>query len=112
MSDDPGRPIELAVACTLTPGELEQRRRWVLPGLLARARAREAVAGGFRWRFEAGGDVLREAAAVIDAERACCRFLRFHLTVEPEGGPIVLEVTGPRGTEDFLAALLDLEPRD
>ena len=51
----------------------------------------------------------REAlnAAMIDAERQCCRFLRFDLRVEPDVGPIALELTGPEGTEAFLEALLE-----
>ena len=46
-------------------------------------------------------------ARVVDAERACCRFLRFTITVEPDDGAITLEVTGPPGTGDFLAALFE-----
>ena len=47
---------------------------------------------------------------MLDAERQCCRFLRFRLTVEPNLGPIVLELSGPPGTEEFLASLLDPDP--
>jgi hypothetical protein len=32
-------------------------------------------------------------------------FLRFAITVEPDGGPVCLELTGPRGTREFVAAL-------
>ena len=32
--------------------------------------------------------------------------LRFQITVEPDGGPIWLELTGPSGTREFLDALL------
>jgi hypothetical protein len=46
-------------------------------------------------------------ARTIDAERQCCRFLHFGVTVEPDGGPITLELSGPSGTREFLSALLD-----
>jgi hypothetical protein len=82
-------------------------REGLLPGLLARARARDHVAGGARWQFETRVGLLTEMAAVIEAEHRCCRFLHFVLTVEPGDGPVWLEVTGPEGTEDFLSALLD-----
>lgn len=36
----------LPIACTLTPAELAAMRSGLLPGLLARASAREAVGGG------------------------------------------------------------------
>jgi hypothetical protein len=46
-------------------------------------------------------------ARVMDAERQCCRFLRFQLTVEPDGGPVLLDLTGPPGTREFSSALPD-----
>ena len=42
-------------------------------------------------------------ATMIDAERHCCRFLRFQVTPEPGEGPVCLEITGPPGTSEFLA---------
>jgi hypothetical protein len=42
----------------------------------------------------------------VDAERQCCRFLRFSITVEPDEGPLFVELTGPPGTREFLAELL------
>jgi len=44
--------------------------------------------------------------ATIEAERHCCRFLRFELGVAPDEGPLSLTVTGPAGTREFLAALI------
>jgi hypothetical protein len=49
---------------------------------------------------------LTAIAQTIDAERQCCRFLTFTVTVEPDGGPISLAVTGPPGTREFLDALI------
>jgi len=48
---------------------------------------------------------LTAAAKMIDAERQCCRFLRFVVVVEEDGGDMWLEVTGPEGTAEFLEAL-------
>ena len=100
----------LPIACTLTPAELAAMRTGLLPGILARSSAKEPIPGGFRWRFDPQANLVREAAAVIDAEHRCCRFLRFLLLVEPGDGPVWLEVTGPEGTEDFLSTLLDTTP--
>jgi hypothetical protein len=82
-------------------------RDGLLPGLLSKARARDPIPGGFRWRFNPEAGLLNEAATVIDAEHRCCRFLRFVLRVEAGEGPVWLEVTGPAGTEAFLTTLLD-----
>jgi hypothetical protein len=44
----------------------------------------------------------------VEAERHCCRFLRFTITVEPDGGPLNLDLTGPQGTREFVVALLEM----
>ncbi len=67
--------------------------------------AREALDNGLRLRFAASGDeTLPVIARAIDAERRYCRFLHFQVTVHPDEGPIVLELTGPTGTREFLSA--------
>lgn len=96
----------LPVACDLTPAEITARRATLLPGLLAHAAERMPVADGFRWRFVASGEFFAAAAETMNAERQCCRFLRFILTVEPGGGPVWLEITGPEGTVEFLETLI------
>lgn len=47
-------------------------------------------------------------ARAVEAERHCCRFLRFGITVEPDGGPVFLELTGPPGTREFIGALFEV----
>lgn len=58
-------------------------------------------------RFSAAPDIVATLAQVVDAERQCCRFLRFVITVEPDGGPALLELSGPAGTREFISGLLD-----
>jgi hypothetical protein len=55
----------------------------------------------------AGSDTLSLIATIIDAERQYCRFLQFELSVGPDLGPLILTLTGPEGTGQFLEALLD-----
>jgi hypothetical protein len=101
---------ELPIACALTPAEIEARRTTLLPGLVAQAVERISLPNGFRWRFEASDAVLAAAVATINSERQCCRFLRFVLTVEPNGGALWLDITGAQGTVAFLEALLPPQP--
>ncbi len=98
---------DLPVVCTLQPGELNARATELLPGVVAAATSRHATENGFRFEFRADGEVLMLIVRMIDAERQCCRFLRFQLTVEPAGGPVVLEVSTPPGSREFLTALID-----
>ncbi len=97
---------ELPIACELTPAELEVRREGLLAYLLALAQERVTIANGLRWRFGPSAEFLAAAAETIDAERRCCRFLKFVLTVEPDAGAMWLEITGPEGTAEFLATLV------
>ena len=97
----------LPVACTLSTEALQVRREGLLSRLLARAEHREVFPEGFRARFAPDDETLALIAMSISAERHCCRFLRFQVVVEPDGGPIWLELSGPSGTGDFLAALIE-----
>jgi hypothetical protein len=97
--------IDQPIVCTLTPAAIAARQAALLPGLVQRAESREDTADGMRLRFPA--DALLAIATTVDAERQCCRFLRFDITVEPGGGAIWLALAGPPGTREFLAALLE-----
>ena len=97
---------DLPVACTLTPEALTTRRQGLLAELLRRAEAHEELDNGHRLSFPASDETLALLAKAVTAERHCCQFLRFQITVEPGTGPVTLELTGPEGTREFMAALL------
>jgi hypothetical protein len=73
--------------------------------LLRRAITRESTDAGLRFTLPA--DALPAVAAVINAERRCCRFLEFQIAVAANEGPVILTLNGPAGTREFLEALLD-----
>jgi hypothetical protein len=98
----------MPITCTLTPEAIRAARRGLLPGLAERAERREAMEDGYRLTFAAQGDILQAIAGTIDAERQCCRWLRFEMTVAADGGPIVLTLTGPAGAREFLEALFSV----
>ena len=99
---------DLPVACTLSPAALKARKENLLNALHHRADERRELPDGYRLRFVAEGDTLAAIARTVDAERQCCRFLHFTVTVEPDDGPVTLDLTGPAGTREFLTAMLDL----
>ena len=98
---------DLPIVCTLQPGELNARATQLLPGIVASAKARHLIENGFRFEFKPEGEVLTSIIRMIDTERQCCQFLRFQLTVEPDGGPVMLEVTGPPGSQEFLETMIE-----
>lgn len=99
---------DVPIVCTLSPDALEARRQGLLADLLRRAEGHELTAEGLRLVFSADAGTLATIARVVDAERRCCRFLRFVITVAADGGPIALELSGPPGSREFIAALLDM----
>lgn len=99
---------DLPIACTLSPDVLRVRRVGLLSVLLRRTEGREDLPDGIRLRFVPTGEILLTIARVVEAERHCCRFFRFGITVEPDGGPVFLELTGPPGTQEFIGALLEV----
>jgi hypothetical protein len=97
---------QLPIACSLTPEAIQARRANLLPGLLERADAAEPLPNGLRLRFTPSHGALQAIASTIDAERHCCRFLRFDVEIEPDAGPVWLTLSGPPGTAEFLDALV------
>jgi hypothetical protein len=97
----------LPIACELNPRELETRRDGLLRDLIMMARASTDLDNGVRLHFPPSADCLKTIAEVVEAERRCCHFLKFVITVEPADGDISLELTGPDGTRDFLRALFE-----
>ena len=98
---------ELPIACTLTPEALRTRREGLLMDLVQCAERRDDLDNGLRLEFAPAAETIALIARVIEAERHCCRFLRFAMTVEPDGGPLFLELTGPAGARDFVSALIE-----
>lgn len=98
---------DLPIVCTLSPSALKARREGLLARVATHSKERIEVEGGYRFEFDPDEAALLLIARMIDAERQCCRFLRFDLSVPADGRRMSLEVTGPSGTRDFLDALFE-----
>ena len=82
---------ELPIACTLTPEALRARREGLLMDLVRRAERREELVRRTASRsLRRLAETIALIARAVEAERHCCRFLRFGITVEPDGGPVFL----------------------
>jgi hypothetical protein len=105
MTGEGENAMDLPIICELTPESLRSRRDEVLARLAQRAIKHEETTDGYIFTFVPSSDTLQMLTSVIDAERQCCRWLRFVVTVEPDGGPITLTLFGPDGAREFLSAL-------
>jgi hypothetical protein len=94
---------EAPIACTLSPGQYENRTG-ELAALAARAlRSREPTADGEQLLFSDTPAIERELRAVIAAESSCCAFLRMELQRTGEG--LVLDIAGPQDARPVIAEL-------
>lgn len=84
------------------PAELQERRRNLLTRIRSAVSEVTELDDGFRYRF-ASDALLPELGTLIHLEHHCCPFLTFRLTVASGMDSVVLEMTGPEGTKDFLA---------
>ncbi len=64
---------------------------------------------GFEFGFPASE--FESVAKFVDHERLCCPFVRFELDLAPDGGPLLLRLTGAAGIKGFLKAELRLPDR-
>jgi len=103
--EEKGNAVPAPLACSLTPEDLRNRRDALLPGLIHRADKVTDLENGLRLEFKGKPGLLGEIARIMEQERACCTFLRLHLTAEAEDGPITFDVTGPKGTREVLRSL-------
>ena len=98
---------DLPIGCTLTDDALRARKSGLLAQIATLATKRAKLTADYRLEFPATSEALTRITAMIDAERQCCRCLRFTLTVESNLGAIALELSGPEGTREFLEALFE-----
>ena len=98
--------VNLAIACTLTAPELQQRRSGLLRRFQEAVIEVKELDEGYAYRLPAEETWITELAQLITLERQCCPFMTFNLRLEPGNGPIWLELTGPDGTKVFLNDLI------
>ena len=106
MDQEDNMSENVAVACRLSDADLRKREATLLAQFKSIVVANEELADGYAFRLPGDGISLAIAAELISAERKCCPFLRFELTAEPSIGPLILRITGPSGTKEFLKSIL------
>ena len=94
------------IACALTAAELSDRQAALLAQFRSAVVETEELQDGYAFRLSGDGKWIELIAELIAAERECCPFLTFELAALPNRGPLIIRVTGPAGTKEFLKTLL------
>ena len=92
------------IACNLDVFAPEQRESHIQTTrrLMEKVLSIAPQENGFQFVLPYKADILIQLSAFIVNERLCCPFLEFTLTINPGEEPIVLSLSGPEGTREFL----------
>lgn len=88
-------------ACSLTPGELVERRQENSLILTLFQQVRE-LDDGYAFQYPGDAEWLQRLATFIIKERACCLFFTFELVCEPDLGSLWLRVRGGEGVKGIV----------
>ena len=97
---------DIPIACCLTSAELRKREATLLAQFRSAVIESEELPNGYAFRVPGDPKWIAITAEMIVAERECCPFLTFEFVAEPSMGPVIVRVTGPTGTKDFLKTVL------
>jgi len=100
------RPDDMPITCCLTSAELREREATLLVQFSSAVIETEELVDGYAFRVPGDRRWVAIIAEMIMAERECCPFLTFELLAQPSMGPVIVRVTGPAGTKDFLKTVL------
>jgi hypothetical protein len=98
--------IEVPIACNwsaLTADQQEQQRALYLQ-LRADVEEVRELEDGYAFRHSTDRVVLLAIAEFVANERLCCPFFEFGITVERDGGPVWLRMTGEGEAKRVLEA--------
>ena len=93
------------IVCTLTTAELREREASLLAQFRSAVVETEELQDGFAFRLTGEGKLIAFIAELIVAERECCPFLAFELVALPNRGSLIVRVTGPDGTKEFVRSV-------
>jgi hypothetical protein len=100
----PAGPAASSGVASVPPAEA------ALASVAAVAAPGEAGWEGFELRFAAAEATVAAVLELVRLESRCCAFLRFRVTLEPAGGPVLLEIGGPAGGARLLLHEMALDP--
>jgi hypothetical protein len=94
------------IACRLSDSEFRKREATLLAQFKSMVTTTEELRDGYVFRVPGDAKSFAIVTELIAAERACCPFLTFEMTAPPNMSPLMVSVTGPPGSKEFLKAIL------
>lgn len=97
---------ESPLVCDLDVFTAQERRRHEANGKKMQEALQEVreLSDGYAFRFPAHTEMIHTLAEFISQERRCCPFFHFGLQLEPDGGPLWLQLRGDDAVKEYIAA--------
>jgi len=91
-------------ACVMEAIEPAQREAHIATAksLFGRVTEVRELENGYSFCFGSDATVLTLLADFVTLEKLCCPFFGFIIRIEPEGGDILLDLTGRDGVKPFI----------
>ena len=94
------------IVCRLSNPEFREHEATLLAAFRCVVTAIVELPEGYAFQINSDEKSLFLAARLMAAERACCPFLTFELTAQPNLGPVIVRITGAGDTKEFLKTIL------
>lgn len=95
------------LACSLTNVDKKERIK-IIESFKSLIKEKKQIENGVALQFDGTNENFDKINSLVKLERQCCSFLTFDLKVGKESQPLVLTISGPEGTHEFLAEELGL----
>ena len=95
----------IPIACNLNDAEFRTRRNTILKEFKDGMLATTELRNGYRFSFPKAEIWIKKLSEMIILESECCPFLNFKLKIEAGKDSIFLEMTGQKGTKEFVSTL-------
>lgn len=102
------RNSKTELTCKLMPEEMRLYKESVLTSLKSKIMDKKELPNGYAFKFPGSDGVVDELIGFIKAERECCDFFVFNLSISGDKSEAWLQLTGAEGAKDFITQELGL----
>ncbi len=94
------------LVCKLSGPELQKRKAALQLEIFSNVKKYLELENGYAFYFDDREGFLEKLLDYMLAERKCCPFFEFDLTIKPDNEGIELSLTGPDGVKDLMNELI------